>query len=76
MSALQRRITAVTGTTVHLVAQLRELDELRDKVKKAMLTAKRARQKRRRSNGKGNFQSTGREPAGSRSERSDSGAVA
>ena len=37
MSSIQRRISAVTDSTAHLVAQLRELDELREQVRKALL---------------------------------------
>jgi len=36
MSSIQRRIVAVTDSTAHLVAQLRELDELREQVRRAL----------------------------------------
>jgi hypothetical protein len=35
MSSLQRRITAVIDTTANLITQLRELDRLREQVRKA-----------------------------------------
>jgi hypothetical protein len=35
MSSLQRRIAAITDTTANLIIQLRELDELREQVRKA-----------------------------------------
>jgi hypothetical protein len=41
MSSLQRRIAFVTNSTPNLVAQLRELDQVRKQVKKALLAAKR-----------------------------------
>jgi hypothetical protein len=41
MSPLQQRIAIVTDTTVNLIAQLRELDLLRERVRKAQLSAKR-----------------------------------
>ena len=37
MVSIQRRISAVTDSTAHLVAQLRELDELREQVRTALL---------------------------------------
>jgi hypothetical protein len=40
MSSLQRRIAAVTDTTANLIAQLRELDRLREQVRKAQLSAR------------------------------------
>jgi len=42
MSPLQRRIAAVTNSTANLVAQLHELDQVREQVRKASLSAKRA----------------------------------
>src|SRR5215471_14499906 len=42
MSPLQRRIAAVTNSTSNLVVQLRELDQVREQVRKASLSAKRA----------------------------------
>jgi hypothetical protein len=41
MSPLQRRVTAITNSTANLVAQLRELDQVREQVRKALLSAKR-----------------------------------
>jgi len=50
MSSLQRRVeaftdrlTAITEMTVNLKAQLGELDRLRDRVRKAQLSARRSR---------------------------------
>jgi hypothetical protein len=52
MTSLQRRISAITHETAHLVAQLRELDRLRERIRKAQLTVRRSRRidhrKRRR----------------------------
>ena len=48
MSSLQRRIAAVTDTTANLVAQLRELDRLREQVRKALLSAQKSPQPKRR----------------------------
>jgi hypothetical protein len=47
MSILQQRIADVSNTTAQLVAQLRELEQLREQVKRAQLLADR-RQNRRR----------------------------
>jgi hypothetical protein len=41
MIDLQQRIEALTGTTSNLIAQLRELERLRDRVRKAKLSARR-----------------------------------
>ena len=41
MRPLQQRIAAVTDTTTYLIAQLRELDRLRELVKKAELSFRR-----------------------------------
>ena len=41
MSPLQRRIAVVTSSTANLVAQLRELDQVREQVTNALLSAKR-----------------------------------
>jgi hypothetical protein len=43
MVSLQQRLAAVSDTTAHLIAQLRELDGLRERVRKA----ERARRSRR-----------------------------
>jgi hypothetical protein len=51
MSSLQQRIAAIACTAANLLAQLRELDRLRGRVRKAQLTARRRRidhRKRRR----------------------------
>jgi hypothetical protein len=42
MSPLQRRIVTVTATTALLVAQLRDLDRLREQLRKALLAAEKA----------------------------------
>jgi hypothetical protein len=52
MSSLQRRIAAVTETTANLVAQLRELDRLREEVRIALLSARKSPQPKLR-NGNG-----------------------
>ena len=67
MGSLQRRIAAVTDTTANLIAQLRELDRLREQVRKALLSARKSQQPNRR-NGSGapprsHWKSTDREPA-------------
>jgi hypothetical protein len=52
MSSLQRRIIIVTDTTAYLIAQLRELDQLRSQVRQARLSAQRTPPtKRRKRNG-------------------------
>jgi hypothetical protein len=40
MSSLQQRIATVADTTANLIAQLRELDRLRDQVRDARLSAR------------------------------------
>jgi hypothetical protein len=42
MDTLQR-LAAITDATANLIAQLRELDELREQVRKAELSARRSR---------------------------------
>jgi hypothetical protein len=42
MSSVEQRIAAITDSTAHLVAQLRELDELREQIRRALLVAKSA----------------------------------
>jgi hypothetical protein len=79
MSSLQRRIAAVTDTTADLIAQLRELDRLREQVRNALLSAQKSRQPKRR-NGSGaipgsHWQSTDREPALGRPEPPESAAA-
>jgi hypothetical protein len=52
MSSLQQRIAAITDTTAHLITQLRELDQLREQVRKALLSARKLPQpKPRNENG-------------------------
>jgi hypothetical protein len=43
MSSLQQRLAAVTDAAANLIAQLCELNELRDRVRKAQLSARRSR---------------------------------
>jgi hypothetical protein len=43
MSALQRRLAALTDTRANLIAQLRELNRLRDRVRVAHLATRRVR---------------------------------
>jgi hypothetical protein len=80
MSPLQQRIAAVTDTTANLIAQLRELDLLREQVRRAQLSAKREpRPKRRDENAtvrRLSLDSTEREPAGGRRGLSKSTAAA
>jgi hypothetical protein len=45
MSTLQRRLAGVIDTIAYLNAQIRELDQARDLVRKARLSARRARRK-------------------------------
>ena len=49
MSSLQWRLEAVTDTTANLIAQLRELEGLRDRVRKAELAWRSRRVDRRKS---------------------------
>ena len=51
MRSLQQRIAAVTNMRANLIAQLRELDRLREEVRKAQSSARGRRPKRR--NGEG-----------------------
>jgi predicted nucleic acid-binding Zn-ribbon protein len=48
MTSLQRRIATLTDTTANLVRQLRELQDLREQIKKARLSVKRTRRAKRR----------------------------
>jgi hypothetical protein len=77
MSSLQRRIAAITDTTANLIAQLRELDRLREQVRKALLSAQKSPQPKRRSSAipRSHWKSTDREPALSRREPSESAAA-
>jgi len=43
MNSIQRRIAAVSDSAAHLVVQLRELDELRGQLRKALQLRKRNR---------------------------------
>jgi len=47
MSTLQRRLSGVVDAIAVLNAQMRELDQARDLVRKARLSARRARRKSR-----------------------------
>ena len=60
MSALQRRIATVSDMTANLIAELRELDRLREQVREALSVRKSQQQKRR--NGRG-AKSTDHKPA-------------
>ena len=88
MSSL-RRIAAITHTTASLIAQLRELDRLlaqlreldrlREEVRKALLSARKSPQPKRR-NGSGaiprsHWKSIDREPALGRGEPTESAAA-
>ena len=61
MSALQRRIATVSDMTANLIAELRELDRLREQVREALLSVRKSQQQKRR-NGHG-AKSTDRKPA-------------
>jgi hypothetical protein len=70
MSPLQRRIAAIADTTANLIAQLSELEELREQVREALLSANGApRLERRNETGAmppGLFESIARVPGRSR----------
>jgi hypothetical protein len=51
MRSLQRRLEAVTDTTANLIAQLRELEGLRERVRKAGLALRSRRANRRKRTG-------------------------
>jgi hypothetical protein len=53
MSSLQQRLAAVTDTITNLIAQLRELDRLRERVRKAEISAGRWLPPKRRKKGAG-----------------------
>jgi hypothetical protein len=80
MSSLQRRIAAVTDTTANLIAQLRELDRLREQVRKALLSARESPQPKRRNGNsaipRSHRKSTDREPALGRGGSPESTAAA
>jgi hypothetical protein len=61
MSALQRRIAIVSDMTANLIAELRELDRLREQVREALLSVRKSQRQKRR-NGHG-AKSTDRKPA-------------
>jgi len=61
MSALQRRIATVSDMTANLIAELRELDRLREQVREALLSVRKSQRQKRR-NGHG-AKSTDRKPA-------------
>ena len=48
MSALQRRIATVSDMTANLIAELRELDRLREQVREALLSVRKSQQPKRR----------------------------
>src|SRR5712672_474222 len=79
MSSLQQRIAAVTDTTANLIAQLRELDRLREQVRKALLSARKSPQPKPNWNGAippSHWQSTDTEPALGHSGPPESAAAA
>ena len=49
MNSLQRRIITVSDSSANLIAQLRELDQLRDQLRKALVSAKKAPGRKRHS---------------------------
>jgi len=53
MSSLQQRFAAVTDTITNLIAQLRELDRLRERVRKAEIFARKSLPPKRRRKGTG-----------------------
>ena len=61
MRSLQRRIATVSDMTANLIAELRELDRLREQVREALLSVRKSQQPKRR-NGHG-AKSTDRKPA-------------
>ena len=61
MSPLQRRIATVSDMTANLIAELRELDRLREQVREALLSVRKSQQQKRR-NGRG-AKSTDHKPA-------------
>jgi len=62
MSALQRRIATVSDMTANLIAELRELDRLREQVREALLSVRKSQQQKRR-NARGGAKSTDHKPA-------------
>ena len=52
MRSLQRRIATVSDMTANLIAELRELDRLREQVREALLSVRKSQQPKRR-NGHG-----------------------
>ncbi len=73
MRSLQRRIAAVSDTTANLIAELRELDRLREQVREALLSVRKSQQPKRR-NGNG-AKSTDRKPALGRGGSAESAAA-
>ena len=61
MSALQRRIATVSDMTANLIAELRELDRLREQVREALLSVRKSQQQIRRNGHRA--KSTDRKPA-------------
>ena len=74
MSALLRRIATVSDMTANLIAELRELDRLREQVREALLSVRKSQRQKRR-NGHG-AKSTNRKPARGRGGSSESAAAA
>jgi hypothetical protein len=48
MSSLEQRLAAITGTAANLKAQLFELERLREQIRKALLSAEKIAQPKRR----------------------------
>jgi hypothetical protein len=74
MRSLQRRIATVSDVTASLIAELRELDRLREQVREALLSVRKSQQQKRR-NGHG-AKSTHRKPALGRGGVPESAAAA
>jgi hypothetical protein len=74
MSALQRRIATVSDMTANLIAELRELDRLREQVREALLSVRKSQRQKRR-NGHG-AKSSDRKPGPGRGGSPESAAAA
>jgi hypothetical protein len=74
MGALQRRIATVSDMTANLIAELRELDRLREQVREALLSVRKSQRQKRR-NGHA-AKSTDRKPAPGRGGSPESDATA
>ena len=75
MSALQRRIATVSDTTANLIAELRELDRLREQVREALLSVRKSQQPKPRNGHGAHWKSTDRKALG-RGESPESAAAA